>query len=200
MKGHAFSRLSIQDLTFTRAAQTTTQGTVVAVQQGEGPGNLTLDIAEGFPSIDALLVMREGRLRKEQGLYLRLYRAAPRGPQLITNWNGYTNISKAPPNGQVHFTCGGDPDDWTCPNIVHLGGQRWSLQISKMRMEGELAEYEKAIGDQSIIVGVKVKHGGQTFELGSGDDIAFLRVRWVDHSRGVIASTRKYRSKPASCL
>ena len=30
MKGHAFSRLSIQDLTFTRAAQTTTQGTVVA--------------------------------------------------------------------------------------------------------------------------------------------------------------------------
>jgi hypothetical protein len=33
-------------------------------------------------------------------------------------------------------------------------------------MEGELAEYHKAIGDKSIIVGVKVKHGGQTFELG----------------------------------
>jgi hypothetical protein len=73
------------------------KGTVYTpLQQGEGPGNLTLDIAEGFPPIKALLVEREGRLKKEQGLYLRLYRAAPGGPQLITNWNGYTNSTTAP--------------------------------------------------------------------------------------------------------
>lgn len=35
-------------------------------------------------------------------------------------------------------------------------------------------------------MGVKIKHGGQAFNLRNGHDISFESVRWFGHSRGIL--------------
>ena len=59
--------------------------------------------------------------------------------------------------------------------------------MTKTQWDTEADAYRAAIGNSSIIVGIKVKHGGQAFAIRGGDDLVFTRVRWLGHSRGIIA-------------
>ena len=193
LSGHGgWARLTVRDLTFARPSATTTQATIVHVAaDGE---HLTLQTAAGFPLIDALLVDRLPRLKAEQGLYLRRYTAAAvqgAPPQLITAPG--TNGTQWPPpqNDQVRFLCGGDGE--TCPDIQPTtGGTPGRVRLAVSWGTGGAAEqrrYASAAGDARTVVGVKVKHGGQSFALFDGDDLAFVRVRWTDHSRGIASNT-----------
>ena len=181
-----WARLTVRDLTFARPAATATQATIVAVA-ADGK-HLTLETARGFPSIAALLVDRLPRLGAEQGLYLRRYRAAAgaeQHPRLVTDLG--TNGTEWPPNenAQVRFVCGGDGE--RCPDIEPVAGSPRQVKLKvAWGTPGEQQRYAKAAGDAGTVVGVKVKHGGQTFYLSGGDDVAFLRVRWLDHSRGIV--------------
>jgi hypothetical protein len=190
--GHGgWARLTVRDLTFARPSATTTQAMIVDVA-ADGK-HLTLQTAAGFPAIGALLVDRLPRLQAEQGLYLRRYTAAAvqgAPPQLITDLG--TNGTQWPPpqNDQVHFLCGGDGE--TCPDIQPTGGTPGQVRLAVSWGAGGAAEqrrYASAVGDARTVVGVKVKHGGQSFALFDGDDLAFVRVRWTDHSRGIASNT-----------
>ena len=50
-----------------------------------------------------------------------------------------------------------------------------------------MQRYQQAAGNHSIVVAIKVKHGGQAYHFIDCDDVAFERVRWLGHSRGIFA-------------
>jgi hypothetical protein len=168
------ARFTIRDLTFARPAQTTTQGTIVALDQK----SITIKIAQGFPSLAELLIDRYPRLKAEQGLYLKRFRSGfADGPHIVTG-NG-----EWPPtvNNQVHFTCG---DVKTCPDIKSVGKSLWKLNIPQWG--SEQAHYKADMGVKNALVGVKIKHGGQSMYIRQCKDVAFESVRWLGHSRGIL--------------
>jgi len=138
-----------------------------------------------------LFVDRIGRLKPEQGLYLRRFRVANDGPHLVVEPGCEANSSQCtwPPriNAQVGFLCGGDGE--MCPKLEKLAspsGDLWKLEVVGSEWAREMHRYKADIGNSQALVGVKVKHGGQAFYLHNGDDIAFIDVRWVGHSRGIM--------------
>lgn len=184
------ARLTFRDLTFARTEQATTQAILLAADET----SLTLKIQDGFPEIDTLLATRHGRFSNpEQGLYLRRYRrTANDGVQIVTNAsctqpNGNTSSCAWPPdiNAQVHFLCGGDG----CPNITSTAQGVYKLLVS-LRSLPELQRYRKDIGNPSALVGVKIKHGGQSFYLRNAAGISFEDVRWLGHSRGIMSDCK----------
>ena len=199
-----WSNLTVRDLTFSRPRLTTTQGRVVAATETHLMLSITATAASRLPPVGALFVDRIGRLQPEQGLYLRRFRLPPPAataavgntPQLITD---ASNGTAWPPvlNAQVHFACGGDGE--TCPDVqavpapnasANASASLWRLRIPAWPA-GERARYAAAALDATQVVAVKVKHGGQAYYLRDGGPggLAFQRVRWLRHSRGVIINT-----------
>ena len=207
--------LVVANMTFARPKLTTTQGHLVAVNATA----VTLELSDGFPSPDELLVDRIPRLEPEQGLFFRRFRLGsprfPDGPRIVTNATCAQPNSCAFPemvNPQVHFSCGGDGA--RCPDIVpheedhpvlpryRVGkgplfptttatttattrrGRTWTFKVAKWP-PGEMARYRADIGRDDAIVGVKIKHGGQAFNLRHAEDVTFEGVRWLGHSRGI---------------
>jgi hypothetical protein len=91
----------------------------------------------------------------DQGRYLRRYTNSRTDPQMIETDN--------------------DQIPWTHANRIE--GQRWEMQLKK---KSEVANYAK--GD---LIGIKSKHGGQTYWFMGGSDIRFQSVKWTQKTRGV---------------
>lgn len=187
--GIKFRGIAFENLTFARdPAQTTTQGRIVAI---DGL-SIEVEITPGFPELDALLVNRYPRIPADLGLFLRLFSLGQDGiPRLLT---GPDNGTHWPPtaNTQIHFSCGSNATNGTayvCPDVARVGpAARWRLRALGWP-EGELAKYEAAITANGIYAAIKVKHGGQAFNLREGDGVRFESVRWLGHSRGVVYDT-----------
>ena len=91
----------------------------------------------------------------DQGRYLRRYTNSRTDPQMIGDHN--------------------DQIPWTSARQVE--GQRWEILLKKRNEE---ANYAK--GD---LIGIKSKHGGQTYWLSHGSDFVFQSVKWTQQTRGV---------------
>eukprot|EP01051_Picozoa_sp_SAG22_P020283 SAG22_NODE_4040_length_1412_cov_1.084539_1_plen_317_part_00 len=125
-------------------------------------------------------------------------------PRLVTD--EYNNMYWKPlVNQQVHFSCcaasnnatGGkcphSASAWICPDVQRLdGSRRWRLSVTKWP-PGELQRYNEALHDPSQRIAIKIKHGGQAYRMIAGDDVAFVNVRWLGHSRGAIIDTSNVR-------
>ena len=91
----------------------------------------------------------------DQGRYLRRYTNSKTDPHLIVENNPQIAWAKA----------------------THLDGRRWQIHLRKKK---ELANYSK--GD---LIGIKSKHGGQTYWFMGGSDFVFRSVKWTQKTRGV---------------
>ena len=91
----------------------------------------------------------------DQGRYLRRYTNSRTDPQMIQEKN--------------------EQIAWTRANQVE--GRRWEILFKKQK---EVANYAK--GD---LIGIKSKHGGQTYWFMGGSDFVFQSVKWTQKTRGV---------------
>lgn len=92
------------------------------------------------------------------GMYLKRYTDDPDDPHIITE-----NNSQVP---------------WNNEETYLVSGRIWRFALKNTN---ELPPYEP--GD---VIGVKLKHGGQTYWLSGGDDIAFDSCKWTRKTRGVL--------------
>ena len=171
-------RLTVTNLTWARPLLTTTQGVVISADEQ----SLAIKLSPGWPQLDALLVDRAPRIKPEQGLYLKRYRTGFGSDGVHIVSNSSTHSWPQAVNQQVHFSCGGSGEH--CPDVVGSGGV-WTLKVGKWP-DGELERYRQDIHNPDALVGVKIKHGGQSFDIRNCDDISFDRVRWIGHSRGIL--------------
>lgn len=181
-------RLTVRDMTFSRPRLTTTQGQLVSLNST----NIVVKISDDFPQPGDLLVDRIRRgLKPDQGLFLKRFRTGfSDGPHIVTNASctqpdGNTHNCPWPAtvNAQINFVCGGDGEN--CPQIREVGPSVWSFQVSRWP-DGEMARYSADIGLSNALVGIKIKHGGQAYNIRGGKDLAFISVRWLGHSRGIL--------------
>lgn len=122
----------------------------------------------------------------------RYYKTSNDGIHIVTNASctkphGDTSSCPWPEtvNYQLHFACGGDGAD--CPNITSPSPGVWRLAITNFAYAtGEMHRYQEDIRNPKAVVGVKVKHGGQSFYLQRCENITFDSVRWLGHSRGIL--------------
>lgn len=91
----------------------------------------------------------------DQGRYLRRYTNSKTDPQLVVKNNSQFAWKAATP----------------------LEGRRWQLDLTK---KSAVPNYSK--GD---LIGIKSKHGGQTYWLKGGSDFIFKSVKWTQKTRGV---------------
>ena len=94
--------------------------------------------------------------KTEQGRWLRRYTDSLTDPQLIVD-----------DNRQIA---------WKSASLV--SSNRWRIYLVR---SNEVANYKP--GD---LIGIKSKHGGQTYQLFGGSDFVFEDVKWTQVSRGVI--------------
>lgn len=90
-----------------------------------------------------------------QGRYLRRYTDSRTDPQLVQS-----------DNAQIPWD-----------SATHVSGRRWQMDLKRRK---QVAGYRP--GD---LIGIKSKHGGQTYWLARGSDIAFEDVKWTHKTRGV---------------
>lgn len=187
---HGTTRFTVRDLTFARPAATTTQGSLIAVTEA----SLTFRTEPGFPQLGELFVDRSHG-QAEQGLFARRYRRTANGVQIVANASCQLAPQDChwPPelNTQLSLFCGGDGGE-TCPNITSPSAGVWHLELALggrhmfTNNRAEFQRYKKDLQNPNALLGIKVKHGGQTFRIFNGRDILFESVRWLDHARGVI--------------
>lgn len=192
--GRGFHSVSFVNLTFARPGPTTTQGTVKAVEAN----HLDIELHEGFPNFNTLLLDRYPRLKTEQGLFIRRFIVPSDNssePQIVTGPDGGRDWPPSD-NVQVHFACEfpatrHNASAWDCDNITRLdppgskGPGLWRLHVARWP-RGELEAYRRASTSAGVFAAIKVKHGGQAFMLREGNFFRFSRVRWLGHSRGAI--------------
>jgi hypothetical protein len=119
-------------------------------------GEVVLDLHEDFPTPDSLIAI--GR-QNDAGLWLRKYTDDVDDPHIITENN--------------------DQIAWdTSANTYQIEDRRWKIGLKN---SSTVAPYSP--GD---IIGIKLKHGGQTYWLCGGDDIHFESCKWTRKTRGVI--------------
>lgn len=152
ISGRRLYRLEFKDLHFTRSRHTTTQGYVVST----APGELVLDIAEGFPS-----------------------------PLDVFGYKGYLkrfSNSKTDPlmddSRQIPF--GNRNGGLIYPE--HLGGNRWKIFLNQTGYNpGTAANAKYKEGD---LIGMRCKFDGNAFRNAvDGDDIVFRNVKWTHSTR-----------------
>ena len=186
---HGTRGFTLRDITFARPMLTTTQGTIVAADSK----TVTLRLDGGYPAPDQLLVDRIPRLQSEQGLFIRRYRRADAGSAAeVVTPSSCVNSTCAvwPPtmNPQLHFTCGGDGE--RCPNISSPRPGVWKLHVASWSPVDsdahELARYQSDAESSTVMVGVKIKHGGQSYNIRDAHGVTFDSVRWLGHSRGIL--------------
>lgn len=90
-----------------------------------------------------------------QGRYVRQYTNSKTDPRLVVKGNPQYAWREAQP----------------------LGGRRWQLSLVK---KNTVPHY--AVGD---LIGIKSKHGGQTYWLMGGSDFLFKSIKWTHKTRGV---------------
>lgn len=93
--------------------------------------------------------------KSDQGRYLRRYTNSKTDPQIVVKDNPQFGWAVATP----------------------LGGDRWQFNLEKKKA---LPNYTK--GD---LIGIKSKHGGQTYWFKGGSDVVFKSVKWTHKTRGV---------------
>ncbi|BDS06294.1 hypothetical protein NT6N_13340 [Oceaniferula spumae] len=93
--------------------------------------------------------------KSDQGRYIRRYTNSKTDPQLVVKNNAQLAWKTA----------------------THLGGQRWQLNLVKKNV---VPTYSK--GD---LLGIKSKHGGQTYKFMGGSDFIFKSIKWTQKTRGV---------------
>ena len=119
-------------------------------------GQVILELHEGFPTPDSLMAI--GR-QNSAGCYLKKYTNDLDDPHIITSNN--------------------DQIAWdTSANTYQIENRLWSIGLKN---SSEVAPYQP--GD---IIGIKLKHGGQTYWLAGGDDIHFENCKWTRKTRGVL--------------
>ncbi len=91
------------------------------------------------------------------GMYLRRYTDDPDDPRIIQENN--------------------DQIAWDNDGTYQIEGRIWRFAL---RNRNALAPYE-----EGHVIGVKLKHGGQTYWFLGGDDIVFEQCKWTQKSRGV---------------
>lgn len=186
-------RISFENMTFARRGQTTTQGRVLAANER----GIELEVSEGFPQFDEVMI---DTYPAKPSLWFRRYTVASNdGPHLVTD--RYNNSYWKPLiNQQVPFsccntsnvgaTCQHSASAWLCPDVQRIPGtdRQWRLSVKKWPA-GEMQRYIDAVHDPNQRIAIKVKHGGQAYHMQAGDDVAFVNVRWLGHSRGAIIDT-----------
>ncbi len=120
-------------------------------------GNVVMDLHTGFPTPDSLIQF--GR-RNESGLYLKKYTDDPDDPHIIPEDEDNEQVA------------------WDTANTYQINGRRWNFGT---RNPSTLPTYKE--GD---ILGVKLKHGGQTYWFSGGDNIVFEDCKWTRKTRGVL--------------
>lgn len=93
--------------------------------------------------------------QSDQGRFLRRYTNSRTDPQMILK----------------------DNDQIAWRRASHLVGQQWEIEFKNKKV---VANYSK--GD---LVGIKSKHGGQTYWFMGGSDMLFQGVKWTQKTRGV---------------
>lgn len=93
--------------------------------------------------------------QSDQGRFLRRYTDSRSDPHMIEENN--------------------DQLPWV--RATHAGGQRWEIVLKR---KGEMADYA-----EGELIGIKSKHGGQTYWFDGGSDIVFESVKWTQKTRGV---------------
>jgi hypothetical protein len=91
------------------------------------------------------------------GLYFRRYTDDPDDPHIITE-----------DNAQIA---------WDKTGTYCISGRKWRFAL----VQSTMPPYSR--GD---VIGVKLKHGGQTYWLCGGDDIEFSHCKWTQKTRGVL--------------
>lgn len=93
--------------------------------------------------------------QSDQGRYLRRYTDSRTDPHMIEE-----------NNVQIPWV-----------RAVHVGGRQWEIELKRKK---ELANYSKG-----ELIGIKSKHGGQTYWFQGGSDFVFESVKWTQKTRGV---------------
>lgn len=92
------------------------------------------------------------------GMFFKRYTDDIDDPQIITEEN--------------------DQIAWNKDGTYKVEGRRWKFALRNLDQTAPYME-----GD---IIGIKLKHGGQTYWFANGDDIAFEDCKWTQKTRGVL--------------
>jgi len=160
--GESISHITFAYMTLTRPRLTVSQGVIV---DSTVPGQLTMDVPAGFPTpLDIYDPDKSGRR------YLRVYTNSKTDPQLVLT----------PTNGQITWGYRDGTPKPPTPVADHAG--RWIMYLDHA---DSLAGPDYAPG---MLACVKSKAGeGQAYLFngrGSGGDIVFDNIRWINSSRG----------------
>lgn len=175
-------RVTWRDMHFTRNTYRTTQGHVVSV----APGVVTLAVPSALPSPLDLF-----DTQASQGRFLRRYTDSDTDAHVVTDstggrgWPPATNVQIPWSNvTRVPFAAGG-----AGAGAAAARGPAWAATTAwALTLAGG---YRKAVAGYKVgdLVCVKSKDDlwtGNSYFLHGGDDVAFERVRWTQHSRGVV--------------
>jgi len=152
----ASSHVSVRDLTFSRSSRTVTQGVVRSCSADRA----VLEISPGFPSPLSIYDASSG-----QGRYVRAYTDSATDPRLVVD--PANNGTVWPPTRNAQAA-------WDDPREVSPGV--WSLSL-----RGRFEPWQAG-----ALLAVKSKHQQNAYFFDGGDDVAFQRVQWLRHSRGVV--------------
>lgn len=155
INGQNVHRITFRGIAFARNYLTVTQGTIVSVNNETE--EVILALHPGFPTPEEIWSVPGKPL--SQGKYLRKYTDDQSDPKVILE-----------NNRQVHY----DPD-----NTSQAENKKWVFKIDR---NWNVARDEYKTGD---IIGVKCKHGGNTYQFEGGSDIVFEDCLWTHRSRGV---------------
>lgn len=97
--------------------------------------------------------------KSTQGRYLRQYKDSKTDPQIIQE-----------DNGQIAWK-----------SATHIKDDLWEITLSKKKL---VAHYPNG-----ALIGIKSKHGGQTYWMMGGSDFVFDHVKWTHKTRGVFRGT-----------
>jgi hypothetical protein len=122
---------------------------------------MVIALHEGYPTPEALWSIPGKRI--QQGKYLRKYSSDPDDPRVLLDTE----------NRQVHY----DPE-----RSFEVRDRVWSFWMTSNQASAN-SYYQP--GDT---VGIKTKHGANTYFFAGGDDIVFEDILWTHRSRGVLRS------------
>ncbi|MGI2258689.1 hypothetical protein [Shewanella sp. GXUN23E] len=154
--GKMVNGLTLQDMHFTRAAYSATQGNVVSSR----PGEIIIDIHDGYPSPEFLWRFRD------LGHYLRRATNSTTEPLIIQTNNdqvkyGYRGGLAYPPQ--------------------FVDGNKWLFYLADEKLD--LASRGYKPGDY---VAIKAKKSGFPYQFLGGERLTMDNVKWTHSTRGII--------------
>ena len=124
---------------------------------GVGPGWVDLEIQSGFPTPKDIYEANymPSNPDTKRGRFLRRFTDSRTDPQIVVD----------------------DNQQYAWADAELVSGRRWRMNLVKRMV---VANYKT--GD---LIGIKSKHGGQTYWLSGGSDFVFEDIKWTQVSRGV---------------